>query len=63
MTNAINTNKGELVDDGLLRRMLKCTCACFEVVTPVLPTIPQVDGEMREAVAVNEDWQTQAQEC
>ena len=28
-----------------------------------LPTIPQEEGEMREAVAVNEDWQTQAQEC
>jgi hypothetical protein len=50
MTNAINANKGELVDDDLLRRMVKCTYECFKVITPVLPTIPQEEGETEVAI-------------
>ena len=34
----------------------------FKGVTPVLPTIAEEEGEMREAVAIDDDWHTQAQE-
>jgi hypothetical protein len=51
-TKPNNLYKGELVDDDLIRPMLKCTCTFFEIVTPTLHVIPQKEGETREAVAV-----------